>query len=75
MNADLLGTNSQEDFLHDIGLIYLWTKPFRMNTTNNPIHATHSNICTHSMYGVQPTEEHSLTAKRAELHNVKPAQF
>ena len=43
---------------------------------NNPIHATHSKICTRNMHDVQPiTAKHSPTAKPAELHNVKPAQF
>ena len=43
---------------------------------NNPMHATHSKICTYNMHGVIPiTAEHSPTAKSAEVHNVKPAQF
>ena len=43
---------------------------------NNPIQAIHSKICTHNMHCVRPiTAEHSQTAKPAELHSVKPAQF
>ena len=43
---------------------------------NNPIHATHSKICTHNMHGVKPiTAERLPTAEPAELHNVKPARF
>ena len=44
---------------------------------NNPIHTTHSkSVHTTCMVFVKPiTEEHSLTARPAELHTVKPAQF
>ena len=45
---------------------------------NNPIHVTSSKSVhqSHNMHGVKPINaEHSLTAKPAELHNVKRAQF
>ena len=42
---------------------------------NNPVHTAHSKSV-HNMHGVRPmTAEHSPTARPAELHNVKPAQF
>ena len=45
---------------------------------NNPIHATHSKICTHNMnmHGVKPIIAEQLqTAELAELQNVKLEQF
>ena len=41
---------------------------------NNRIHTTHSKSV-HTTCMVSITEEHSSTAKPAELHNVNPAQF
>ena len=42
------------------------------HTVNRSVHTT----CMHNMHGVKPiTAAKSPTARPAELHNVKPAQF